>query len=555
MQKLAWVLAPVVFLAFFGVYSYRLGVQPALMHDDFEYTYPSFDLAERGRFGSPLLGPGLNIENRTYNLIVYYYASVHAVLIRLFGDGPQSVPLANSFHFAVLAAAGAFFLVRREALLGAGVFLLALASDARLIDAARHGRPEMTAGCCLTLAVGALWLRLGERRHRPLVLFAMSAALSAGLLSHTAVVFFALALGASFALPLLRHAGLREVLAGLAPFLVIPLLFGYFILTDDIEHLQGQLAPARGDVAVGRVLLPLVQGDWGGFSILAAEFVRTHAGPPLLWLGVLGALAITFVVEHPLARGARFFAATYCLLFATHFLFLKHFVLSYRVIYQPVLYLALALLAEALLVGFASRLGRPGWLRPLRLAGFAALLAASALCMSRFREGLLGQPLPFARLKGALTYALLESGARAGDRIVVPSPFGFHLRRTFDVVAYPAPKYSKGRWRAAFRDGVRAVWGKETLARVSGPALCDAMWLAFVRPAWVLAWDADYSVVLPFYELLRRYPDIPGMEVERGRRAVLPAPYHGTVRAYRLRYLPAVDALDRTLQSAATSCP
>ena len=83
------------------------------MHDDYEYTYPSFSLAERGNFGSPLLGPGLNIENRTYNLIVYYYATVHAAMIRLYGDGPESVPLANTLHFALLAAAGAFFLARR----------------------------------------------------------------------------------------------------------------------------------------------------------------------------------------------------------------------------------------------------------------------------------------------------------------------------------------------------------------------------------------------------------------------------------------------------------
>ena len=87
MRKLSWIVALAVFAVFFGVYSFRLGIQPVLMHDDFEYTYPSFSLAEHGSFGSPLLGPGLNIPNRTYNLIVYYYASVHAVLIRIFGDG------------------------------------------------------------------------------------------------------------------------------------------------------------------------------------------------------------------------------------------------------------------------------------------------------------------------------------------------------------------------------------------------------------------------------------------------------------------------------------
>jgi hypothetical protein len=70
MKKLTWAVALAVFALFFGVYSFRLGVRPELWHDDFEYTYPSYSLAERGNFGSPLLGPGLNIQNRTYDLIV-----------------------------------------------------------------------------------------------------------------------------------------------------------------------------------------------------------------------------------------------------------------------------------------------------------------------------------------------------------------------------------------------------------------------------------------------------------------------------------------------------
>ena len=273
MQKLPWAVAVVVFLLFFGLYSFRLGIRPELMHDDFEYTYPSFSLAERGNFGSPLLGPGFNIENRTYNLIVYYYATVHAAMIRLYGDGPESVPLANTLHFALLAAAGAFFLARRGAYLGLFVFLYALVSDERMVDAARHGRPEMTAAFGLTIGVLALWLWRGEGRHRPGVMLGMGAALTAGMLSHTSVVFFALALAVVFAAPLAREAGPREVGAGVLPFLVIPLLYGYFIATDSIANLQGQLAPAQGDVVLGRLLLLLLQGDWGALGTVASEFV------------------------------------------------------------------------------------------------------------------------------------------------------------------------------------------------------------------------------------------------------------------------------------------
>jgi len=70
MKALAWALALMVFLVFFGVYSFRLGIEPAFMHDDYEYTYPSFSLAERGNFGSPLLGTGFNVANRTYHFAV-----------------------------------------------------------------------------------------------------------------------------------------------------------------------------------------------------------------------------------------------------------------------------------------------------------------------------------------------------------------------------------------------------------------------------------------------------------------------------------------------------
>jgi hypothetical protein len=554
MQKLAWTIALAVFLLFFGLYSFRLGVQPALMHDDYEYTYPSFSLAERGDFGSPLLGPGLNIERRTYNLTVYYYATVHAALIRLYGDGPESVPLANTLHFALLAAAGAFFLVRRQAYLGLFVFLYALVADERMVDAARHGRPEMTAAFGLTMGVLALWLWRGEGRHRPLVLFGMSVALSAGMLSHTSVVFFALALAFVSAAPVARDAGPRGIGAGLLPFLAIALLYGYFIWTDSLANLQGQLAPAQGDVVLGRILLVLLQGDWSARGSLASEFIGTHAGSLFVWLAVAVCLALPVVSSHRLARGARFFAGVYGLLFLTHFLCLKHFVLSYRVIYQATLYLALAHLAEVLAARAGNRFGQ-AWTTSLRVAGAIVLAVLIAVTALRFRELLHGEPLPYARLQGALTYALRESGARPGDRVFVPSPFGFHLRRSFDVIAHPAPKYFMGRWSPTFRDGLRRIWGTETLARVNPQSLCYATGLAFIRPVWIVSWNADYSTMQPFYRFLRQFPDIPGMQLERRRKVDLPPPYWGSAVVYRLTLSEEVGALDRRLQAAQVPCP
>jgi hypothetical protein len=556
MKKLAGLTAAIVFLAFFRAASFGLGIRPALMHDDFEYTYPSFSLAERGNFGSPLLGPGLNIENRTYNLTVYYYATVHAALIRVFGDGPESVPLANVFHFALLAAVGTFCLVRRQAFLGAFVFLGALVSDPRVVDAARQGRPEMTAAFYLMVAILALWRWMGEESRRPVTLFAASAGLTAGMLSHTAVAFFALALLVLFAVPLARGATPRDVAAGLFPFLVIPVLYGYFVLTDSLENVVAQLSLAQGNVMLGQRLQLLLGGDWRALASLASGFVHAHAARPALGLGLVVVCSILpWISRHRFSSGASFFAFVYGLFLLVHFLCLKPFVLSYRVLYQPTLYLALALLAEVITDRVGQWLGKPVWATVARAAGVVVVVLVSAGAVRHFRASLLGQPSPFGRLRGALAFALAESGARPGDRVFVPSPFGFHLRRTFDVVAYPAPKYSRGLWSASFRDGMGEIWGPGTRRRVPAESLCFAMELAFLRPAWVVTWDGDYSSVQPFYGFLRRYPDIPGMQVTRAGRADLPPPYGGAVRVYRLEYSDAVAALDRGTQSTRTSCP
>lgn len=557
MKKLTWAVALAVFALFFGVYSFRLGIRPELWHDDFEYTYPSFSLAERGNFGSPLLGPGLNIQNRTYNLIVYYYAGVHAVLIRLFGSGVESIPLANTFHFGLLAAAGSFLLLRRRAVLGVFVFLYALVCDPRMVETARHGRPEMTAGFCLTLGVVGLWLWLGEGCRRPSVLFATGAVLTAGMLSHTAAVFFTIALIVVFARPLARQARSRDIVAGLLPFLAIPLLYLYFFLTDDhfMANLRGQLAPAQGGIVVGRLLLLLLGGEWRELASLLVRFVKDQAGPALLWLSLPFCLLLPRIAPHRLSPAARFFAGVYCLMFVVNLLFLKHFVLWYRAIYQAIGYLALACLAEVATARASEWLRKPALVAALRFACVAVIAGLGIREISRFRGELQGQRLPYAQLTGALTYALMESGARTGDRVFVPSPFGFHLKRAFDVIAYPAPTFYRGRWSAGFREGMRKIWGVETIGRVPAESLCDAMGLAFIRPAWVVTWDSDYSVVLPFYQFLRRYPDIPGMQVTRLHPAELPAVYGGPVHVYRLEFADSVGALDRTNHAEEQPCP
>ena len=557
MKTLSWILAVALFLVFFGLYSFRLGAKPVLWHDDFEYTYPAFSLVEHGNFGSPLLGTGLDVQKRNYSLIVYYYASVHSVLIRLFGDGVGSIPLANTFHFALLAAAGSFVLLRRRALLGALVFLWALLADERMVEAARHGRPEMTAGFYLTFVVVGLWLWLGGERRRPSVLFWTSAALTAALLSHTSIVFFTIGLLAAFAIPLVRRARLRDLIAGVVPLLAIPLLYLYFFLTDShfLANLVGQLGPAQGDVVIGRLLLLLVRGEWGELVELTAEFLRDHAGPLALWVSLPFALLLPRYVPRPLSRAARFFAACYCLMFFVNFLCMKHFVLWYRAIYQAIGYLALACLAEVVIDLVCERIRRPHWVTALHSACALLLLAACVFMIVRFRVQLQAERLPYAQLTGALNYALGESGARPGDRVFVPSPFGFHLKHTYDVIAYPAPKFYRGRWSGSFREGMRRIWGKEAISRVPAQSLCDAMGLAFVRPRFVVAWDGDFSVMWPFYAFLRRYPDLPGMQVARLGRATAPAVYGGQVRVYRLDFSPAVDALDRTSHVEEQPCP
>ena len=383
----------------------------------------------------------------------------------------------------------------------------------------------------------------------------MSAALTAGMLSHTSVAFFGAALLLVFLVPRARQARPRELLAALLPFAIVPLLYAYFILTDSVANIRGQLAPVQGDLLLASRVKLALHGQWAELATLTIEFVRTHLWTPVPWLGAAAGLAAPALFASSWSRGARFFAQTYCLFLVVHYLLLKHFVVSYQVIYLATLYMALAFLAE----GIAARLGelwpRPAWIAAARVAGIAVLAVLSVRSLVLFRSNLYGQRPPFARLQGALTDALLEAGARPGDRVFVPSPFGFQLRKTFDVVAHPAPKYYMGHWSPAFRQRVREAWGEEVLAQVNTRPLCWAMGLAFLRPRWVMAWNADYSGMHWYWIFLRRFPELPGVQLTPSGETPLPPPYGGTVAVYRLTLSDPIDTLDRTPQSADTPCP
>ena len=142
MRKLSWLVGLAVFAVFFGVYSYRLGIEPAFWHDDYEYTYPSFSLAERGDFGSPLLGTAFNIQNRTYHFTIYYYATVHAVLIRIFGERPRVDPARQCL--SLCAAGGGGGVLSASSRRSPGPVRLSLRADERRADG--HGCTPGTPG-------------------------------------------------------------------------------------------------------------------------------------------------------------------------------------------------------------------------------------------------------------------------------------------------------------------------------------------------------------------------------------------------------------------------
>ena len=103
-SAVTWIVSHAVFAALFTLYSCQFGVEPVLMHDDFEYTYP-VQLGGTGRNRLAAARVRLNVAHHTYHFAIYYYASTHAPLIRIFEDVPESIPIGNTFHVTLRAGA------------------------------------------------------------------------------------------------------------------------------------------------------------------------------------------------------------------------------------------------------------------------------------------------------------------------------------------------------------------------------------------------------------------------------------------------------------------
>jgi hypothetical protein len=548
-----WALAFAVFAACFAVFSTRLGVEPLLSPDDYEYTYPSFALAETGGYAAPLLGPALNLENRAYLRPVYYHATVHAALIRASSDGPEAVPLANTLHFSLLAAAGMLFLLRRAAFLGAAAFLWGVVTDRRLVEAARQGRPDVTAACWLFVAVLVFWLWRGEGRRRLSVLLGMSAALTAGILSHPSVLVFAALILVALTPSLRKDVPWRTTAMGLSPFAALPLLWGYFLLTDSLANLLGQLRLGWSEVPLGLARAFVARPHWSTLRDTSA-FVGEELAVPGLWLALAACLALPGIAGMRVAPAARFFGTVYALFFVVRLLFLEQPLPAYRALDRPLLYLTLALVAEAAIEWVGRSWSEGRLTAALRLAAVTALVCLTARTLVEFRSTVHARPLPYESVRRVLAEALVRSGARRGDRVLAPSSFAFHLRGDFDVVAQPAPLYA-GRWSAAFRGRLEALAGDGAGRRTDERSLCYAAGLALVRPRWILSWNEDDGSQLPFRTFLRNFPELPGMWLVEAGRVPLTPPYSGVVRVYQLTLSERLGGLDTAARGGRPSCP
>lgn len=160
--------------------------------------------------------------------------------------------------------------------------------------------------------------------------FGRGAALTAGVFSHTSMVFFTGALLAAWAVPAVRRSRPAEVFAALAPYAAIPAIYTYFLLTDRWSSLWRQLAPMRGNVIAGQLLGLAWRGEWAELGGRLAAFLHDHVGNLVVWGGALVCLLLPSLVPDRSATAARHFASAWTVCLATHFPFLKRFVLTYR---------------------------------------------------------------------------------------------------------------------------------------------------------------------------------------------------------------------------------
>ena len=233
-----------------------------------------------------------------------------------------------------------------------------------MVEAARHGRPEITAGCCLTLGLLALWRFIGEGERRP----AGPARIQRRVHGRAPVAHLDGVLrsghraGVRGAVAAARRAGVTSR-PGSRPSSPSLCSTATSFSRINLRTCATRSLPRRETssciACYGRS--SMATGMCSAASLL--EFWRDHARLAVAVAGSSGSPAATrLVVQHPSARGARFFAAIYCLFFAIHFVCLKPLVPSYRAIYQAPLYLALGLLVDAVFRrrGTTARQGQLG---------------------------------------------------------------------------------------------------------------------------------------------------------------------------------------------------
>jgi hypothetical protein len=536
---------------------------PLQMHDDYEYTYPAFNLVRAGNIGSPLRGTGLNIEHRTYHLVVHYYSAVLSVLIRIFGDRTESIPLANLFHFALIVAMLAAYGVLRPICLTLLVAVAWFTTDTLVLRTAVAGRPEMTVAFGYALATLMLYERLVWKNISTVPLALASCGAVASALSHTAAGVILLA--PIFALFILvDHRRLtvpRNALAFVAPFFIPVVLYAYFLLTDDWRNIYLQLHHEFGEQTFARHLDLVVHGRFGQlWTSSAALRANFHFGWVIGMLGVGVSARWALTRRHEGLAASRkelhtlfFFGICFLLSAGMNWFFLKDYVPSYTVIYRTSYYLALgAFISLAaswftrILTGAAPSFRGDAAQRYVPIAVLAVVGLFFALrIVPTARRGLGIPRASYETFRQQLSDELVAAGAKPGDKVYCPSPFGTHLSPLFRVVTFGSDQYFSDLWPKAFDEAVE----DKSAFRHDEHARHFEKLVAFVNPKWIVIWQDDYATMRDFAAFLGSFPNTrPEIRITRARELRSDSTYVGTIFIYRVELQPEFSSsLDRSV--------
>ena len=556
---MALAVGAIVFVVGFAAIT-RLGVVPLFMHDDYEYTYPSFNLVRVGEFGSPLMGTGLNVEHRTYNFTMYDYATIHAALIRIYGDRPESMPLANLFHCSLLIACAIAYCIYRGQIVIGLVFVIAFLSDRLVTAAALAGRPEMTAAFGYFVALLALYEWQVWHRNPWALAAASGGAVLAGLTHPAGVIVLIPTFALFIALNFRQLLTLPNAAALLAPCAVPVLLYAYFAATDDWRNIVAQmLANSGGNIVWARRRALLEAGQFRALAATAKPVwdhfsnVRFVYAVPGIVAGVAAVAAGDRLASwrqelRAHVSGAVFFSVAFVLAVIMHWLFLKEFVGSYTVIYRCAWYLALAISMSMLVLPIQVWLAARHWteLKVGALALAVALYVTShdaAAVAARLHGGF--KFADYARFRAELNDAMTAAGARAGDPVYCPSPFGTYLSPEFRPVTYGGERYFAGMWPPSFDI---ALDGKRAAAREPS-SLVYLKKIVFLNPKWIVTWDEDYSDLQDYMRFVKSFTNAdPDIRIVEAGNYVSQHTYVGGVHIFRVDLNPAFsDALDRSL--------